>query len=433
MVLYALCVKSYQCLRGWRGKTIYSLFREKIFYGWWVAIAGLIISVIALGIRYSFGVFVTSIENEFSLTRGATSGIFSVSMLVCCVFAILGGWVLDRYGPRLIVFLMALFTGVSLILVSQTTAAWQLFISYGLILPLGTGPTFTVVNSTTSRWFEQKRGFILGLTTSGGGLGAIVMAPLSTYLIVQFEWRTAFIIIGLIACFIMASLALLLRKDPRDMGLLPDGIQSEAAYKSLHQRKDRTEPTGLSLSRALRTSNFWFLCLVWLLLSLNVHLIMVHLVPYAVDTGISAMDAAIIVSLIGGATIVGRIGIGKISDATGRKVPAVVCALLQVGMLLWLIWSRELWMLYIFAIVFGSSWGGLSTMVTVLIGDVFGMRSIGAIMGVMSAGWSLGAASGPAIGGFTFDVIGNYFTAFSLGAGAMLIATLLVVLIRGYK
>jgi OFA family oxalate/formate antiporter-like MFS transporter len=420
-------------LRGWRGKTIYSLFREKIFYGWWVAIAGLIISVIALGIRYSFGVFVTSIENEFSLTRGATSGIFSVSMLVCCVFAILGGWVLDRYGPRLIVFLMALFTGVSLILVSQTTAAWQLFISYGLILPLGTGPTFTVVNSTTSRWFEQKRGFILGLTTSGGGLGAIVMAPLSTYLIVQFEWRTAFIIIGLIACFIMASLALLLRKDPRDMGLLPDGIQSEAAYKSLHQRKDRTEPTGLSLSRALRTSNFWFLCLVWLLLSLNVHLIMVHLVPYAVDTGISAMDAAIIVSLIGGATIVGRIGIGKISDATGRKVPAVVCALLQVGMLLWLIWSRELWMLYIFAIVFGSSWGGLSTMVTVLIGDVFGMRSIGAIMGVMSAGWSLGAASGPAIGGFTFDVIGNYFTAFSLGAGAMLIATLLVVLIRGYK
>ena len=432
-MILTLVQQSYRCLRGWRGKTIYSPLREKIFYGWWIATAGLIISVIALGIRYSFGVFVTSIENEFALTRGATSGIFSVSMLVCCVFAILGGWVLDRYGPRLLVFFMGLFTGVSLILVSQTTAAWQLFISYGLILPLGTGPTFTVVNSTTSRWFEQKRGFILGLTTSGGGLGAIVMAPLSTYLIVQFGWRTAFIIIGLIACFIMTSLALLLRKDPSDMGLLPDGIQSEAAYKSLRQRKHRTQPTGLSLSRALKTSNFWFLCLVWLLLSLNVHLIMVHLVPYAVDIGISAMDAAIIVSLIGGATIAGRIVIGKISDATGRKVPAVLCALLQVGMLLWLIWSREIWMFYVFAIVFGSAWGGLSTMVTVLIGDVFGMRSIGAIMGVMSAGWSLGAASGPAIGGFTFDMIGNYFPAFLLGAGAMFIATLLVVLIRGYK
>jgi OFA family oxalate/formate antiporter-like MFS transporter len=412
------------------GKAIHSVFREKIFYGWWIAAAGLIISVIALGIRYSFGVFVTSIENDFALTRGATSGIFSVSMLVCCVCAILGGWVLDRYGPKLLVFFMGLFTGVSLILVSQTTAAWQLFISYGLILPLGTGPTFTVVNSTTSRWFEQKRGFVLGVTTSGGGLGAIVMAPFSTYLIVQFEWRIAFVIIGLIACFIMASFALLLRKDPSEMGLLPDGIQSEAAYKSLPKRKHSTQPPGLSLSRAVRTSNFWFLCLVWLLLSLNVHLIMVHLIPYAVDIGISAMDAAIIVSLIGGATIVGRIGIGKISDATGRKVPAVVCALLQVGMLLWLIWLRELWMFYIFAIVFGFSWGGLSTMVTVLIGDVFGMRSIGAIMGVMSAGWSLGAASGPAIGGFTFDLIGNYFSAFLLGAGAMSIATLLVVLVK---
>ena len=147
------------------GKAIHPLFREKIFYGWWIAAAGLIISVIALGIRYSFGVFVTSIENDYALTRGATSGIVSVSMLVCCVCAILGGWVLDKYGPRLLVFLMGLFTGVSLILVSQTTAAWQLFISYGLILPLGTGPTFTVVNSTTSRWFEQKRGFVLGVTT----------------------------------------------------------------------------------------------------------------------------------------------------------------------------------------------------------------------------------------------------------------------------
>jgi MFS family permease len=375
-------------------------------------------------------VFVKSIENEFALTRGATSGIFSVSMLLSCVFAIVGGWVLDKYGPRLLVFLMGLFTGVSLILVSQTNAAWQLFISYGLILPLGTGATFTVVNSTTSRWFEQKRGFILGVTTSGGGLGAMVMAPFSTYLIVQFEWRAAFVIIGLIAWFIMASLALVLRKYPSEMGLLPNGIKSEAAYKSLNQRKHRTQPTGLSLSQALRTSNFWFLILVWLLLSLNVHLIMVHLVPHAVDIGISAMDAAIIVSLIGGATIAGRIAIGKVSDTTGRKAPAVVCALLQVGILLWLIWSRELWMFYVFAIVFGSSWGGLSTMVTVLIGDVFGMRSIGAIMGVMSAGWSLGAASGPAIGGFTFDAIGNYFTAFSLGAGAMFIATLLVALVK---
>ena len=351
-------------------------------------------------------------------------------MLLCCVFAIVGGWVLDRYGPRLLVFLMGLFIGVSLILVSQTNAAWQLFISYGLILPLGTGAIFTVVNSTTSRWFEQKRGFVLGVTTSGGALGAMVMAPFSTYLIVQFEWRAAFVIIGLIAWVIMASMALLLRKDPSEMGLLPNGKKFEAADNSLHQRKHSTQPTGLSLSRALRTSNFWFLCLVWLLLSLSVHLIMVHLVPYAVDIGISVMDAAIIVSLIGGSTIAGRIGIGKISDATGRKAPAVVCALLQVGILLWLIWSRELWMFYVFAIVFGSSWGGLSTMVTVLIGDVFGMRSIGAIMGVMSAGWSLGAASGPAIGGFTFDAIGNYFTAFSLGAGAMFIATLLVALVK---
>ena len=76
------------------------IVRQRIFYGWVIAVTGLVISLIGLGARYSFGVFFKSLEAEFALTRGATSSIFSIYMLLCCVFAILGGWALDKYGPK---------------------------------------------------------------------------------------------------------------------------------------------------------------------------------------------------------------------------------------------------------------------------------------------------------------------------------------------
>jgi len=404
--------------------------KDRVFYGWVVITAGFIISAFSLGTRSSFGVFFKSIESEFSLTRGATSSIFSVYMLLCAVFAILGGWALDRYGPKTVALLTSCFTGLSLLLTSQANSAWQLFIVYGLLLSLGTAPIFTVVNSTASRWFKKKRGFVLGITTSGGGLGTIVIAPFATYLISNFDWRTAFIVMGLIAWPVMVFMSLLLKKDPSDIGLLPDGVKPGAAKIKLQTNESSTQLTSLSLLEASRTSNFWFLGFVWLLLSLNVHLVLVHAVSYAVDMGISPMEAAIILSLIAGAGILGRLVMGSVSDVIGRKSLAITCAILQVGALIWLIWARDLWMFYLFAIAFGFSWGGLGTLSTALIGDIFGMRSVGVIMGVMSASWSVGAAIGPAIGGFTFDATGNYFTAFAIGAVTMLITTLLVALTK---
>jgi len=403
--------------------------KDKIFYGWVVIGAGLLIAVIGLGIRSSFGVFLKSIESEFGLTRGATSGIFSVYMLLCCIFGILGGWVSDRYGPKIVTFMMGLLTGFSLLLASQTTSAWQLLISYGLLLSLGTGAIFPVVNSTASRWFHKKRGFALGITTSGTGLGIIIIAPFATYLISQLGWRTAFLVLGVIAWLIIASLSLLLKRDPRDIGLLPDGVKSEAANVRIHTREIKPQLIEFSLSQAFRTSQFWFLGFAWVFMALNTYLILIHVVPYAVDTGISPMDAAVILSLIGGSSILGRVGVGRVSDIIGRKAPAIACALLQVGALLLLMCSRDLWMFYTFAIVYGFTWGGFALVTTALIGDIFAMHSIGSIMGVISGGWGFGAAVGPVIGGLLFDVTESYCFSFVMGIGSILIATLLIALI----
>ena len=404
--------------------------KDRVFYGWVVATASLMIMLMSVGIRNSFGVVFKSLEGEFDLTRGATSTIFSVAMLLCCVFGVLGGWAVDRYGPRIVTFIMGSLTGLSLLLTSQTNSAWQLYITYGLLLSLGTAAMFAVVNSTVSRWFVKKRGFALGIANSGGAVGVVILAPFTTYLISNFDWRIAFIILGVVAWLIVASLSMLLRKDPRDVGLLPDGVKPGAAEIELQASGGSTQLTNLSLLEAFRTGNFWFLGCVWLLLSVNVYLILTHTVPHAIDLGISPAGAAVILSVIGFVGIPGRLVAGRVSDSIGRKAPAIACALLQAGILIWLIWIRDLWMLYLFAMIFGFSWGGLASQIPALIGDIFGGRSLGAIMGTLLIGWNIGAAIGPAIGGFMFDVRGNYSMAFAGGAVAMLIVALLAALIR---
>ena len=164
-----------------------------MFYGWIVVGSGFVMSIIGIGSRYCYGVFLKSFEVEFGISRMMTSSIFSVYMLLCSVIAVFGGWAMDRYGPKRVGLIMGTFTGLSFFLTSQANSAWQLFLTYSLLFSLGTGAIYTIVNSTVSKWFVKKRGLVVGITSSGGGLGTFVMAPIITYLISSFNWRIAFV------------------------------------------------------------------------------------------------------------------------------------------------------------------------------------------------------------------------------------------------
>ena len=406
--------------------------RDKVFYGWIIVAVFLAVSTVMYGTRYSFGVFFKSLESEFGLSRTATSAVFSAYMFQGFVFAILAGWALDKYGPRIVILVMGVFTGFSLLLTSQTSSFWQLFITYSLLLSMGTGAVYSVTMATVSRWFDKKRGLALGIVGSGIGLGTFVMAPFATYLISSIGWRMAYIIIGLIAWLIVIPLSRLLRKDPYEIGALPDGAKASSGETGINEprKEDSLELTGLSLPQALRNMNFWFFGSIWLLVAFCYLLVLTHIVPHATDMGMSPIEAAAILSLIGGSNIVGRVLMGRVSDRIGRKVIAISCALLEAGAMMGLIWSQDLWMLYIFGIVSGFSFGGLDPPVTALIGDTFGLRNIGVIMGVLMFGWAVGAAIGPVVGGLVFDVSNSYFMAFLIGAIAMLAVALLVALIR---
>ncbi len=380
------------------------------------------------GIRFSFGVFFKALESEFALSRAATSAIFSVQMVMGGVFTILAGWALDRFGPKIVVLLMGIFTGLSLLLTGQTTALWQIFFTYSLLLAMGTGAIYMMVMSTVSRWFEKKRGLALGIASMGAGMGPLVVAPFATYLLSIFDWRMAFTVLGAIAWVVVLPLSRLLKRDPQEIGMLPDGAGFSQGIA--RGEKPFVVEDYLSPWQAFRTRSFWLFLFAFLFFAMNLFIILTHLVPHITDLGFSPVEAATVLSVAGGAALAGRLLLGTASDRMGRKRVAIICMLLHVIALVWLLWSRELWMFYIFALIFGIAWGGMGPATAVIIGETFGLGRIGAVLGILEAGFSIGAGIGPVIGGLIFDLRQSYSLSFLVGVVAMLVATVLVAFVR---
>ena len=197
--------------------------------------------------------------------------------------------------------------------------------------------------------------------------------------------------------------------------MLPDGANSPSENTGVLNTQNgavSTGPTELSLPQVFRSSSFWLIMFIWVSFAFSLYLILTHIVPHATDMGISPEGAAGIISLVGGASIVGNLVMGTVSDRLGRRETAIICSLLLVGTLLWLIWVEELWMFYLFAAVFGFAWGGQAVMVSPLVAELFGLRSHGAVFGAFLFIINIVGALGPLLAGGIFDITGSYDWAF---------------------
>jgi MFS family permease len=227
---------------------------------------------------------------------------------------------------------------------------------------------------------------------------------------------------------VIIPISRLLKKDPNEIGVLPDG--ANYLLKNVNNENEKTQLIGFSLLQSLKTSSFWLFLSIWLFDGFSYLLMLTHIVPHITDIGFSAGKAATILSLMGGISIPGRIIMGRISDSIGRKATVIICSLLMAAATVWLIWVNDLWMLYLFAAIFGFAQGGFVPSIAALVSDIFGLRNIGKTLGILDIGFGLGSAIGPAIGGFIFDISNSYSLAFLLGAIAMLLVAISTTLIK---
>jgi MFS family permease len=256
-----------------------------------------------------------------------------------------------------------------------------------------------------------------------------IFPPLTSALIAAYGWRGTYVILGLLAVVAVISCARFIVRDPEEMGLQPDG-QPPSEHPPSHIAPEVRPDEDWTLPAAKRTTAFWLLTAVFALTWLVVFMPMVHIVPFAVDLGISQFRAAMTISVIGFAGFVGRLAIGTISDHLGRVPTLGICLLLQALAFLGFTVSTGLSVLYPSAAVCGFSYGGITALFPALVGDFFGRVAVGAIVGFIFAVAGSPAAFGPLIAGYLYDATHSYGRAFELSAVLNLTALLLIVFVK---
>ena len=379
-------------------------------YGYVIAATCFGIQAVGIGTYYSYGVLFNPLIAEFGWSRASISGAASLAFLLMGFLGIGVGRLNDRFGPRALMSASGVFFGLGYLLMSGLDTIWQLYLFFGVIFGTGLSTIDVIALSTIARWFVRKRGIMTGIAKVGTGAGQMTIPFLASVLITCYGWRNSSVVIGVAVMIILVALAQLLRRDPAKMGLLPDGDTETTAQMNLDNE-------GLSLNEALRTRQFWTICASNFAVVCCLMTVMLHIVPFAREIKVSATAAAGVLSAIGGVSMAGRFVGGLAIDRIGSKKVMVFTYILLLAGLLWLQIAAELWMLYLFALIYGLAHGGFFTTFSPIVAEFFGIKSHGAIFGIAMFCGTFGGAIGPVMAGYVFDISGGY-------SGAVWICTL---------
>ncbi len=378
---------------------------------------------------FTFGVFFKPLELEFGWERGALSGAYSVGMLISGLLAILTGRLCDKYGPRILVTLGGILLGVGFILMSRVNSLWQVYLLEGVMMGVGSSGCFVPVMSTIPRWFAKRSAMAVAIGYTGYGLGGVVSPRLTQWLISAFDWQQAFIILGAISIIGIVTIAQFMRHSPRRIGLTPYGYQENPEEKRL----SGTSEDDFSFKQALKSGRFWVFSPILFCFFFSLMVVLVHIVPYAIDSGMADEAAASILSIIAAVSLIGRLSMGFISDKVGSRRVLVSCTILTVFAMVWLLFVQDTWMFYVFAVIFGLAYGGIVPLETALPAELFGFSSLGVILACSVLFSTFGGSAGPLVAGSIFDISGNYSLAFLTCIILGVIAIILGLILLRFK
>ena len=363
---------------------------------------------VGVGLFVTYGVFINPLIEEFGWTRAAISGASSLAFFLMGLVGIFIGRLNDKIGPRKVMFFTSCFIGLGFFLTSKTQSIWQLYLFYGILVGIGLSSIDVIALSTTARWFESRRGIVTGLVKVGTGAGQLIAPLTASLLIVGYGWRTSLVVIGILGMILLVLISRILHRDPEELGL--------ASKAETISRNDVTAIKGIDLSfgQAVRTHQFWLIFIINFAVVHCLLIIIVHIVPFARDLGISAAKAAGVISTIGGVSMLGRFATGLFIDRYNSRLAMIYCFILLIFTLLWLQIADELWMIYLFAACYGIAHGGFFTAISPIVAEYFGIGSHGVLFGSIVFSGCFGGSVGPILAGHIFDVTGSYSLAFWL-------------------
>jgi MFS family permease len=386
----------------------------KLFYGWVIVGVGIVVTCIGLGAMLSLSVFLRPMSDAMGWSRTGISMAALLNFLCMGVGSFAWGALSDRFGTRAVVLSGGVLLGLGLVTASRATTLGQFQVLFGVIVGFAAGSLYTPMTATTVRWFTRHRSLAVALVSAGLSLGSATAAPLARWLITNYDWRFAMLVIGDLAWLVIIPAALLVRNPPATASAAAPGAMAS------------TGDGELTVAQALRTPQFAAIAFTFFACCAAHSGPIFHMVTHAIDHGVSAMAAATVLSAAGVASLGGKIICGLVADRVGAKRVLVAGLALQaVAVSLYLL-TRETTGFYALALVFGFAYGGVMPLYAILVREYFGERIMGTIFGAVAFTSTLGMALGPWVGGWLYDTFGSYFWLFigssGIGLGAVAIA-----------
>ncbi len=402
--------------------------KERSHFPWVIVGISFIVLGLVYSAWYSFSIFFVSLLREFGWNRSTAAGAFSLFILIHGLIGLPVGKMVDRLGPGKIFIWGSLFLAGGLGLCSLIHAHWQFYLFFGVITAIGVGTTGWIPNTTIiQQWFREKRGLPFGMISAGVGIGILLYVPSLQHLILRVGWRRTYLVMAFSIPLVIITAAIVLLRRPPPCAAETVGASSPS-FSGDPCAVDRAWVSRTwTVREALRTWQFWHLCLLFLSSNFVIQAILAHQVAFFVDQGVNALRASYIVGTIGIVSIPGKVFWGTLSDRIGRELTYTLglgCSFAGILCLILFAGFRSPFLPYAFAVSFGMGYAATASLAPLIIADFFSGKSFGSMVGTLWIPNGLGAAGGAWVAGLLFDRTGNYLTAFILMIGCTLCACL---------
>jgi sugar phosphate permease len=381
--------------------------RPRIFWGWYIVAAGVILSAYNSGMFvYGFTAFIGPISTTFGWSYAQISLATSLRGMEAGALNPLFGVVVDRCPSQRLVLIGVIILGMGILWVSQATNLIMFYVGF-LLMGLGSSlGIFMVPQTAIVRWFEKDVGKASGILAMGMGIsGAFI--PLMVKLIDLFGWQQSLVFLSLGMFGIGIPLSFVYRNRPEDYGLLPDG-KPQSELKSSDDRS--AYEFSMTAKEAMSMRAFWYIGLASIIQMAAIMGVTTHIMPYLESIGIERITAGKIAMSIPLTSLIARFPFGLLCDVFTKKyVMALSLFLKCVGLiLLWLIGQKNFGLIFLFVIFFALGAGGMMSPRAPIIREYFGTKNFGVIFGLTSVFTTMGLVASPPIIGWVFDTQGAY-------------------------
>ena len=404
-----------------------------IFYGWYlIGISSFMLMLMSTTVFQGTGTFFVALERNFGWNRTTLSGAFSLSRAEGALLGPLEGFLVDRLGTRTMVSIGFITMGLAFVFYSQIQNVFQFYIAY-LAISLGSGiGGWIAVVTMVNNWFIRKRAIAMALAVSGIQFGGFLV-PVMAWGIESHGFRQTLLGIGIVLIAVAIPASRLIRNRPEEYGLLPDGqpvIASSASETAASKVDDNAGSRDMTLREALRSVAFWVVAVSRTASVVSIVSLAVHLVPKLVDSGLTLITANFVVMFYTLLALPSGFIAGYLADRTSKKAVLFVCMLMQAAAVAIIAVSDSLPMALLFAVLWGTGFGGRVPLLTAILGDFFGRKHFGSILGMNLVPSNIAMIVAPLFAGFMFDLKQSYFIPFATFAVLGFVGTFIILLAK---